>query len=439
MTRERKDGLILLMLGGVVFLVFGFALENLAPVTTQDFKVVYYSARCLLDHRDPYNENDLDYVYHAEGGESPRDTPAVRDTERHYPYFPSAFAVTIPFALFQFGPAHILWLLFTAASLALGSLLMWDVGAKFAPVLSGGLVGLSLANCMFFLAIGNPGGITVGLCLVAFWCFLRNRFVPAGVLALSVSLLLKPHVAGLIWLYFVFAGRANRMRAFQTAAVTGVLSLISVLWLSQIAPHWALELRSILHAYSAPGGINDPGPASKGGHGIGMIISLQAPLSFFWDNPAFYNIATYIICGVLLLVWIYTASRSRFSPQLAWFAIAPIAVLSLLPVYHRLGDSKLLLLTIPAGAILWVEGGSLRWWALAVNCAEFLLTGEPQWAIFFAVVGHLRGSTHSISGQMLQIVQVFPVPVILFISCIFYLCVYVKRATGEASRQETGP
>ena len=439
MTRERKDGLILLMLGGVVFLVFGFALENLAPVTTQDFKIVYYSARCLLDHRDPYSGRDLDYVYHVEKGENPRDTPTIRETERQYIYFPTAFAVTVPFALFPFGPAHILWLLFTAASLALGSLLMWGVGAKFAPILSGGLVGLSLANCMFFLAIGNPGGITVGLCLVAVWCFLRNRFVPAGVLSLSVSLLLKPHVAGLIWLYFVFAGRANRMRAFQTAAVTAVLSLISILCLSQIAPHWFPEMRANLIANSAHGSLSDPGPASKGGHGIGMIISLQAPLSFFWDNPAFYNIATYIICGVLLLVWIYTASRSRFSPQLAWFAIAPIAVLSLLPVYHRLGDSKLLLLTIPAGAILWVEGGSLRWWALAVNCAEFLLTGEPQWAIFFAVVGHLRGSTHSISGQMLQIVQVFPVPVILFISCIFYLCVYVKRATGEASRQETGP
>src|ERR1700728_4453830 len=103
MTKARLDGLYLVVLGALVFVLMGSALETVAPVSTVDFKVVYYSARCLLDHRDPYNESDLGYVYHTEGGESPHDTPSIRETERQYIYFPTAFAVTVPFASFGLG------------------------------------------------------------------------------------------------------------------------------------------------------------------------------------------------------------------------------------------------------------------------------------------------------------------------------------------------
>jgi hypothetical protein len=101
----------------------------------------------------------------------------------------------------------------------------------------------------------------------------------------------------------------------------------------------------------------------------------------------------------------------------------------MLPIYHRLCDAKLLLLTIPACAILWSEGGLVGWLALAVNFCAFLLTGELQWAIFFRLLKHPSLSSRWLSGNVLMALQIFPVPFILFVVGVFYLWVYVRRAS----------
>ena len=180
MIKARTDGLYLMILGTAIFLLLGFALENAAPVSTADFRLMYYSARCLLEHHDPYNPGELEHVYQAEGGASPHDTAMTRTTETQYIYPPTAFSITIPFAVLPFRAAQILWLLATAGSLTLGAFLMWEVSAQYAPLLSGALIGLTLANCELFLAIAGPGGIAIGLCVAAAWCFVRERFVVSG-------------------------------------------------------------------------------------------------------------------------------------------------------------------------------------------------------------------------------------------------------------------
>ena len=83
----------------------------------------------------------------------------IRKTETQLIYLPTAFTVTIPFALFPFGPAHIVWLAVTALSLVVSALLIWHIAAAYAPVLSGGLIAFALANCPLFLAIAGPGGL----------------------------------------------------------------------------------------------------------------------------------------------------------------------------------------------------------------------------------------------------------------------------------------
>src|SRR5579863_4080298 len=190
MTKAYKDVMSLMMRGAAVFLSLGMALEAAAPVSTADFRLVYYGARCLLEHHDPYQEKALRQVYQNDGGESPNDTPMIRKTETQLIYFPSVFPVTVPLALLPFGPAHFLWLFLTAASLTLSSFLLWSVGAEYAPVLSGCLIGFALANCELFLAIAGPGGIALGFCMIAAWCFVRERFVFLGVCCLAVSLML---------------------------------------------------------------------------------------------------------------------------------------------------------------------------------------------------------------------------------------------------------
>ena len=289
MTKARLDGLYLLLLGSVIFVLLGVIVESSAVVTTVDYKVVYYSARCLIQHIDPYQENEVLRIYQAESADRPLESEKVRQIVSRYMYLPTAFAVTVPFALLPWGPAHILWLTLTIGSVIVASFLIWNVGADFAPIVSGILIGFFLANSEVLVVLCNPAGIAVSLCVVAVWCFIQERFVPAGILCLAVSLVVKPQDAGLVWLYFLLAGGVYRRRALQTLVATLALGLPGILWAWSVAPNWLQEWRSNILAFSVHGGINDPGPASAGGHGLGMLVNLQAVLSVFRDDPHFYN------------------------------------------------------------------------------------------------------------------------------------------------------
>jgi hypothetical protein len=434
MTRARLDGLYLLLLGSAVFLLLGVALESASRVATVDFRMTYYSARSLLEHCDPYQESEVLRIAQAEGGTRPWDTGSPRHVMQ-YIYLPTAFSLTIPFAMLPWGPAHLLWLTLTVGGLIFASTLMWLLCADGEPIVSGALIGFLLANSELLVITGNMAGIAIALCVVAVWCFVRGRFVLAGVLCLALSLASKPHDTGLVWLYFLLAGGVYRKRALQTLLVTVAISLPAVLWVWHVAPHWMQEWQFNVSALSARGAMSDPGLNSAGAHGLGGLVSLQEVIGVYWNDPRIYNPATYLICAPLLLVWALATLRYRPSPRTVWLALAAIAALSMLPLYHRQQDTKLLLLTVPACAMLWAEGGLTGWLALLVNSAAFVLTGDLPWAILLGFVGHMRAPTTTLGTQMLTAVQVFPAPLILLVTGVFYLWVYVRRCRDHASRQ----
>jgi hypothetical protein len=426
MTKARLDGLYLVLLGSVAFLLLGVALERSAPAPLADFKALYYPSRCLIQHHDPYMESEVRRIYEAEGGNRPLDSAKTGQIATENVYPPSALFFMAPFAMLPWGPVHILWIALTAGSFVLASLLIWNLGANYAPIVSGVLIGFLLANSESLLITGNAAGIAISLCVAAVWCFLRERFVPVGIACLAVSLALKPHDAGLVWLYFLLAPGVFRKRALQTLAVTTAISLLAVLWVGHVAPQWMQEWHSNVAAFSVHGGVNDPGPASTGGHGLDMLVSLQTAISVLWDDPRFYNLVSYLICAPLVLAWGFITLRSRPSTRRAWLALAAITALSMLPVYHRQVDARLLLLTVPACAMLWAEGGRIGRLALAVTTAGLVLTGDIPWAIFFGVASKLHLPATALTGTILMAVQMFPVPLILLAVGVFYLWIYAR-------------
>ncbi len=437
MTKARLSGLLLLLLSSIIFISWGAHLERKAVYGMIDFKAVYWGTRCLIQHCDPYRQNELEHVYLAEGGENSSEFTPLRTSVTLYIYFPTASTLIAPFAMLPWGPAHVLWMTLTAAGLILAAFLMWDLGAKRAPTLSILLACLVLANCEFVFATGNTAGLAVSLCVVAVWCFFQQRFVLAGVLCLAVSLVLKPHDGGLVWFYFLLAGGAHRKRALQTLVVALVLSLPSVLWITHVSPHWMQELHSNLLANSSPGSLSDPRPANFDGRLPWTVIDLQTVFSVFRDNPRFYNLATYLVFGPLLLVWIIVTLRSRFSQARAWLALAGIAALSMLPVYHRPYDAKLLLLTVPACAMLWAEGGLIRWLALLVNAAATVLTADIPLVMLDTLTKKIHPASTQFLGQIATVVLARPIPLILLVTGIFYLWVYAQRSLAPAVSLES--
>ncbi len=286
MTRARLDGLRLLLLGSLTFLLLGAAWENAANAPMLDFRALYYPARCLLQHGDPYNASEVSRVYQAEGVYGSSDTAKERLMTTRYGYLPSAFSFTVPFAMLPWGPSHLLWITLTIGSLILASFLVWNTGANYAPIVSGGLIGLLLANSVILVMQGMCAGIVVSLCVVAVWCFFQDRLVLVGIICFAVSLAIKPQDTGLVWLYFLLSGGVYRKRALQTLIAMVLLTLPAILWVWRVSPHWMQELHSNILAFSAHGGINDPGPASSGAHGLASVINLQAVFSYLSGQSA---------------------------------------------------------------------------------------------------------------------------------------------------------
>jgi uncharacterized membrane protein (UPF0136 family) len=432
MTRSRLDGLYLLLIGSLVFLLLGIALENAAPVSMVDFRVIYYPARCLVQQADPYQQSAVLNLYRAEGGASSSDSEKIRQIVTRHIYLPTAFSFTIPFAMLPWGPAHVLWMALTMGSLIFASFLIWNLAADSAPIVSGALIGFCLANSELLVITGNAAGIAISLCMVAVWCFLRERFIPVGILCFAISLGIKPQDTGFVWLYFLLAGGVYRKRALQTLFAAVAFSLPAILWVWRVAPHWMQEWNSNVLALSRHGGISDPGLASTGGHGLDMLISLQTVTSVFWDDPRIYNLVTWLICAPLLLLLAFAALRFRPSTRSAWLALAAIAALSMLPVYHRQIDARLLLLAVPACALLRAEGGRVGRLALVVTSAGIVSTSDLPWAILLALIGKLHLPATGLSTQMVMALQVLPVPLLLLLMGAFYLWIFVSRASAPA-------
>jgi hypothetical protein len=429
----RRDGRVLLILGSLIFVSLGLALERANREPMVDFRVVYYPARCLAQHCDPYDQAQVLRLYRAEGGDNPSDSEKVRTIVTRYIYLPTAFCFTLPFALLPSGPAHILWLALTIAGLLFASFLVWNLAADSSPIAAGALIGLFLVNSELLIISTNAAGIVVSLCAVAMWCFLRERFALAGILCLAVALAVKPQDSGLVWLYFLLAGGVFRKRALQTLLATAILSLPGLLLIWHASPHWFTEWQSNVASFAVHGGINDPGPASIGAHGLAMVISLQSVVSVFSDDPRVYNWVSYLVFAPLLLAWAFISIRSRATQRRAWLALAAASALTMLPVYHRQYDAKLLLLTVPACVMLLAEGGRIGKLALLVTTAAFVFTGDLTWAILLGLMNHLYPAATGLSARTLMAVQVFPPPLILLVTGIFYLWAYARKAPSAGA------
>lgn len=430
--RTRRISLFWLLLCCGISVLWGCLLERSSPDGMIDFKGTFYAARCLIQHNDPYKDGAPLRAYSAEQNDRTLPSHVLRQVLSQNIYLPTTFILIAPLAILPWGPAHLLWMILTAGSLLLAALLMWNRGAKYSPFVSAALICFTLANCEAVLATGNPAGIVVGLCMVAVWCFLEEKFVWAGVVCLAVSLAIKPHDAGLVWLYFLLAGGIYRKRALQTLLVIAVIGLPAILWISQVAPHWLPELHANFLAQSAPGGQAYPGPNSANtGSGPSMIIDLQSAIYVFRNDPRIYNSVTYLICGALLLIGFIRTLRPRLSPQGAWLALAAIVPITIVVTYHRSYDAKLLLLAVPACAMLWAEGRPIRWIALLVTAAGVVFTADIPLTILKIFSNALHISTEALSGKILTVLLTRPTPIILLAMGIFYLSVYMRHTRSD--------
>lgn len=432
--KAQSDGFLLVCLGALMFVALGFLLLISRKDQGLDFRIAYSTARCVVEHRDPYNQGELLRVYEESGGTLPQGGIEVLRSETLYIYLPTIFVVTVPFVAFPMPVAYVVWTALAGLGFLVAAAMMWDVGKQHAPLLTGALLCFYLANSGTLISTGNAASLALSLAIIGAWCILRERWNFPGVVCMAVSLAIKPHDAAFLWLALVLCGGVFRRRAFQSAAVMICTTLPFVVWTWRIAPHWVQEMRAHMVHLSAHGAVSDPGPATVLNRGTLTLTNLQAVFSLLRDAPGFYNLISYLVCGVMMVVAIVVMVRRQPGESVGWLAVAFAAALTLLPVYHRQYDAKLLIATIPACALLWSQKSRFGKAALVVTVLGLFVTADLPWAFYLACTSRLHLS--GVAARLYFLSLAATVPLTVTLVTVFYLVALASPACRIESTRE---
>jgi hypothetical protein len=201
------------------------------------------------------------------------------------------------------------------------------------------------------IAAENQTILVVGLCALGIYAASRDRDFAAALL-FGAACSLKPHIGSFIVLYYLIQ---RRWRLFTTAvAFTGALVLIAIGWMQISGVTWAADYFQNIKVLTQQNHIDDFTTANPIRF---LLVNLQVPFYSFTREARSANLLAMLTGAVLICVWMYLVLRvgRQKSRESELLALSAIAVLGLLPVYHRMYDASLLAiplcwcLTLPTG------------------------------------------------------------------------------------------
>jgi hypothetical protein len=336
-----KLNLHFLVLGvsALVFLVVG---GQRAFRFSHDLVPVYTGAGCLLQGCDPYSISQLEEQFFQRGGRGV-DLPSWEIDMPVYP--PSTFLVLSPLLLLRYPAARFFWFVLNGGLFILSAVLVLSGCPRSNRWLATSLVSVILATSGILLVVGQPATFAISLIIISSYFFLRVRFLPLCAFLFMLSLAVKPQLGGLIVLYFLGQKIYRRYAAF---ALTGALVLLLSAGLTlRMHPHsanWTSTLQGNLSSTLSPGGSADPRPANQ--EAIGDM-NLQSLTSIFFADAGKFNYVAYVVF-LVLLAFLIMLTWSHASGETHVVALAALSILTLMPVYHRFYDTRVLLLSVPA-------------------------------------------------------------------------------------------
>ncbi len=425
--RRRSLLLALIFLSTLAFLAKGYHDEHLA-LHFRDFKQPYASARCLLHACNPYSETDTRTQFLSAGG-ADDDAQVFRTSSALYP--PFSFALLTPIAALNYHVAHIVWfwtvgLLFSAAALLIADLCL-TLGDPGPTAL---LLAVFTLSSTILLMLGQISGPVIALLVIGFWCLLRDKLPWLAILAFTIALVLKPHDSALLVCYLLFAGPRWRRAFWLTAALTAILVVGGTLWCAHqpASAHWLQDLTANLKGNAGAHGANDP---TRGSLEATYMANLQPLFAAETRDERVYNTAAQVITLVLLAAWAIPAWRmpNRFPKHI--LAIAGMACIMLLPIYHRQYDTRVLLLVFPAIALL-LAWRTLRWGVpgLALLAVATLATAHT----FLTKLTARHQAAIQAASPLKTILLYRPIPLVELLLAIFLVAAF--QASYRAGARE---
>ena len=241
---------------------------------------------------------------------------------------------------------------------------------------------LALAPFHTGIATANQTILVVGLCALGVLAATGEHDFAAGLL-FGAACSLKPHIGSFLVLYYLIQ---RRWRLFITAvSFTAALALIAIGWMQISGVSWRADFFRNVNVLTQHNTIDDFTSANPIRF---LLVNLQVPFYSFTHSAKSSNVLA-LSCGALLIcVWMYLVLRvgSRRPRDFELLALAAIAVIGLLPIYHRLYDVSLL--AIPLCWCLTCPSGRLK--NLSIASLIFMLPFAFPTAAFLEQAVHAQ-------------------------------------------------
>lgn len=345
---KRAHALVLALLGisAILFVVRGpvrFATEGLG---WNDFLPEVVQARAWVQGADPYRASELvgrypkDAVQFEFLAKEAADGTLAAKRGLPSPYPLTNFVLLAPLSFLSWHTIHAVWLgvmlvsvaIAICSSLSLAGL-RWDELPTYAYL----AFVLSLAPIHTAIATGNVVLLTFALAMAGVWASTRNRRFAAGVL-IALAICLKPSI-GILFLAYYLVRREWAILLTGTG-LTVAVAAVGVVRLLFSGVHYAASYRSAVVAIMSRGAINDFTTANPMHY---QLLNLQMPLFSLLANTSFAQGTAWAFAAVLLAIWLRYSLRDHGHCLLH---LSTLAIVALLPVYHRFVDAALLVLPL---------------------------------------------------------------------------------------------
>lgn len=338
--------------------------------SASDFKTLYASVWCFAQKIDAFRMSHIEQVFR----QNHVVTPVL--WYGHMPvYPPSTLALLAPLARLGMVPAAYVWIAFSGLTMAAAIWMMLRASDEVFGLSLGWRV-LIVALCGaspllgFGLAIGNVSVVVSAFCIGVVYRFGAGDRLRQGIwsdaaawarpkwqvwgaaIALSVALLLKPHLA--VWVLMALLagaigrdGRAERRIALRALCVC--VAAAAVFWSS--AGHMlGTQMRSYRTIVLSE--TNDGSMAATNRELLpvaAQITSLQSAAGYWVNNDVLSKMASTLCVVGLMLYLVATAWRLRRvrTAEQRLLLVACWCCVGLIATYHRAHDGIVLLLLTP--------------------------------------------------------------------------------------------
>ncbi len=353
---------------------------------------MYASTRCVLHGTDPYKTGDAQTQLDLAGANR-RQFAGVYWARHSLVYPPLTYYVMAPMAWLNYPASCRVWFALLGAALIAGG----GAAIRLSPLPARAFVLCGVSAILWgsgvLVRLGQISALVIGLVAIGSMLFLARRHLVGASCLLFLAAAMKPQLVIPLLVYFCLP-KETRKYALATLVVFAAAVGLSGLVLASRpqTAHWPTDLADQLHSSATV----SAAPVEKLETGV---VNLQALTALFSTNPKVYGTVSAGVVVALIVLLAVGLHGLGENPMREWVGVAAVSILTLVLAYHRSYDMRMVMLTLPALALLWRRAPKM---AAVVSFLSCFLLYSTALKMVNRLSPHLtHAQTHSLIFRLL--------------------------------------